>query len=52
MLQLAKFITIIFIASSVLERDTGRVLSSHQQFNEKIGCLVAWSWVAYWVIEI
>ena len=52
MLQLAQFITIIFIVSSVFERDTGRALSSHMQFNEKIGCLVACSWVAYWILEI
>ena len=52
MLQAAQLLTIIFIISSVMEKDTGRVLSMHMKFNEKLMGWTAFSWVIYWFFDL
>lgn len=52
MFELAQFLTIIWFFSSVFEKDTGRAISSHMVFNERLGGVMLFAWLIVGIINL
>ena len=52
MTEIAQLLFIVWIVSSVLEKDTGRAISSHMVFNERLGVVMLFAWSVVGMIYI
>jgi hypothetical protein len=52
MIELAQLLSIIWFISSVLEKDTGRAISAHMVFNEKLFAVMVYAWMIVGFINL
>jgi hypothetical protein len=52
MLTIAQALTLLLFFSWIMEKDTGRAISKHMVFNERLSLGAVWSWCIVGIIAL